>query len=49
MIKDDSMVNLENIQGSVRASSIRHVAEMVEKHPQESLAIVRGWMVEGAS
>ncbi len=49
MIEDDSMVSLENIQGSVRASSIRHVAEMVEKHPQESLAIVRGWMVEGAS
>jgi len=49
MIEDDSMVSLDNIQGAVRASSIRQVAEMVEKHPEESLAIVRGWMVEGAS
>ncbi len=49
MIEDDAMVSLDNIQGSVRASSIRQVAEMVEKHPEASLAIVRGWMVEGAS
>ncbi len=49
MIEDESMVSLNNIQGSVRASAIRQVAEMVEKYPEESLAIMRGWMVEGGS
>ena len=48
-IEDDGLVSLGNIEGSVRASSIRRVAEMVEKHPEESLAIMRGWMIEGAS
>jgi len=37
-------VNLANVQGLMRASSIRRVSEFVEKHPEESLSIVRGWM-----
>ena len=47
--EDESMVRLGNIEGAVRASSLRHVADLVEKHPEESLAVMRGWMVkEGA-
>lgn len=37
-------VNLANVLGLMRASSIRRVSEFVEKHPEESLSIVRGWM-----
>ena len=47
--EDESMVRLGNIEGEVRASSLRHVAELVDKHPEETLAVMRGWMVkEGA-
>jgi hypothetical protein len=28
----------------LQASSLRRLVEMVEKHPDESLSIMRGWM-----
>lgn len=47
--EDERMVNLANIEGQMRASSIRKVTELVDKHPDESLAIVRSWMAQEAS
>jgi flagellar M-ring protein FliF len=44
MLTDDSMVDMANIEGQLRASSLRKLAEMVEKHPDESLSIMRGWL-----
>jgi flagellar M-ring protein FliF len=38
------MVDVLNIEGQMRASSMRRIAEMVEQHPEQSLAIIRGWM-----
>ena len=47
--QDDGMVQVGNIQGAIRASSLRHIATLVDKHPEESLAVMRSWMVkEGA-
>ncbi len=47
--EEESMVRIGNIDGAMRASSLRHVAELVEQHPEESLAVMRGWMIkEGA-
>jgi flagellar M-ring protein FliF len=43
-LADDGLVKLANIEGQLKASSIRRLAELVEKHPDESLTIVRGWM-----
>jgi flagellar M-ring protein FliF len=43
------MVNIANIEGQLRASSIRRLSELVDKHPEESLAIVRTWMQQEAS
>ena len=43
-LEDESMVNIANVEGQLRASSIRRIADLVEKHPEESLSIVRGWM-----
>jgi flagellar M-ring protein FliF len=45
---DEAMVDVANIDGQMRLSSIRRVAALVDKHPQESLAIVRSWMSEEA-
>lgn len=42
--EDESMVKLSNIEGQMRASSLRKLTDMVEKHPDESLSIVRAWM-----
>ena len=46
LLADESMVNVANIEGQLRASSIRKLAELVEKHPEESLTIMRGWMTQ---
>ena len=46
MLVDESMVNMTNVEGQLRASSIRKLSEMVEKHPEESLTIMRGWMTQ---
>ncbi len=34
--------------GRVRASSIKKIGEIVEKHPEEAVAIVRSWMYQNA-
>ncbi len=41
---DDSMVSIANIDGRLRASSIRQIVELVSKHPEESLSILRSWL-----
>jgi flagellar M-ring protein FliF len=46
LIEDESMVNIAQIEGQMRASSLRRIGELVEKHPEETLSIVRGWMVQ---
>jgi flagellar M-ring protein FliF len=46
LLEDESMVNIAQIEGQMRASSLRRIGELVEKHPDETLAIMRGWMVQ---
>ncbi len=46
LLEDESMVNVAQIEGQIRASSIRRIAEMADKHPSETLSIVRGWMAQ---
>ena len=46
LLEDESMVNIAQIEGQMRASSLRRISEIVEKHPEETLSIVRGWMVQ---
>ena len=48
-LADESMVAMANIEGQMRASSLRQLSGMVEKHPEESLAIIRGWMSQERS
>jgi flagellar M-ring protein FliF len=42
--RHDEMIDLDRVDGRVKASSVKRVGEIVEKHPEESLAIVRGWL-----
>jgi flagellar M-ring protein FliF len=41
---DTGMVEIAQIEGQMRASSLRKLSDMVEKHPSASLNILRGWM-----
>jgi len=40
----DQMIDLGKVEGRVKASSLRKISEIVEKHPDESVAIVRTWL-----
>jgi len=42
--EDDTMINIANIDGQMRASSLRKIGELVQKHPDEALAIMRTWL-----
>ena len=50
MLEDNSsaMIDIAQIEGQVRESSIRKVGELVQSHPEESLSILRGWLHETA-
>jgi len=43
-VGEDGMVNLAQVQGQMRASSITRVISLVEKHPDETLVVLRRWL-----
>ncbi len=40
----DDMMQIANVEGAMRVSSIRRVSELVDSHPEESLAMLRNWI-----
>jgi flagellar M-ring protein FliF len=42
----EAMINIKQVEGRVRASSMRKIGEIVEKHPEEAVAILRSWMYQ---
>lgn len=46
LLEDDRMVNVAQVEGQLRASSMRRLVALVERHPEETLSIVRSWMTQ---
>jgi len=44
----DQKINIARIEGQVKASSVKQVSEFVERHPEESVAILRSWLHDTA-
>ena len=44
----DQRLDIAKIEGQVKVSSVKRVAEFVDKHPDESVAILRSWLHETA-
>ncbi len=42
----DQRIDIARIEGQVKASSIKKVADFVQQHPEESTAILRSWVHE---
>jgi flagellar M-ring protein FliF len=40
------MIDLDRVEGRVKASSMKKIGEIVEKHPEEAVSIVRSWMYQ---
>ncbi len=44
MGKEQAPLDAARIEGRVKASSVKKMGEIVGKHPDEALAVVRSWM-----
>jgi len=43
---EESLIDIGQVEGRVRASSLRKVGEIIEKHPDEAVSIIRNWMYQ---
>ena len=44
----EQRIDIAKIEGQVKVSSVKRVAEFVDKHPDESVSILRSWLHETA-
>ena len=42
----EELIDIDRVEGRVKASSVQKVGEIVEKHPEEALAILRSWIYQ---
>lgn len=42
----EELIDIDRVEGRVRASSVKKVGEIVTKHPEEALSILRSWMYQ---
>jgi flagellar M-ring protein FliF len=42
----EELIDIDRIEGRVKASSVKKVGEIVDKHPAEALSIIRTWMYQ---
>lgn len=40
----ERMIDISRVEGRVKASSLRKVGEIVDKHPEEAVSILRNWI-----
>jgi flagellar M-ring protein FliF len=44
----EQRIDIARIEGQVKASSVKRVAEFVDNHPEESVALLRTWLHDTA-
>lgn len=42
--EDGTMIDMQTVEGKVKASSVKKVGEIVESHPNETVSVIRNWM-----
>lgn len=42
----EEMINIQQIEGKVKASSVKKVSEIVERHPEEVANVIRNWVYQ---
>ena len=42
----EQMIDINQVEGRVRASSLRKIGEMVDKHPEQAVNIMRQWIYQ---
>src|SRR3546814_8356351 len=46
--QEDNMIDVKQVEGRVKASSVKRVGEIIERHPEEAVGILRHWMYQDA-
>ena len=44
----EQMIDITQVEGRVRASSLRKIGELIDKHPEEAVGILRTWIFQEA-
>ncbi|MEQ8370536.1 MAG: flagellar basal-body MS-ring/collar protein FliF [Alphaproteobacteria bacterium] len=44
--EEESLIDLSQVEGRVRASSIKKMATIVDRHPEETVSVMRNWMYQ---
>jgi flagellar M-ring protein FliF len=47
--RTSAMIDIAKVQGQVHAQSVQKVGELADKNPNETVAIIRGWLHENAA
>ena len=42
--EEDNLIDMAKVDGRVKQSHVRRIGEIVDKHPEEALNIVRSWL-----
>jgi flagellar M-ring protein FliF len=43
---EGKMIDVESVQGKVKASSVKKIEDIVENYPTETVSVIRSWMAE---
>lgn len=43
---DESLINVQRVEGKVKASSIKKVEDIVQSYPGETVSVLRSWMTQ---
>lgn len=44
--EEDQLINLDQVDGRVKASTLKKISEIVDRHPEETVGIIRQWMYQ---
>ena len=44
--EEDSLIDMKQVEGKVKASSVRKVEDIVSTYPNETVAVIRSWMTQ---
>lgn len=42
----EATLDMSNVEGQVKQSSVKKISELVEKHPNETVSVIRNWMTQ---
>ena len=42
----EELIDIDKVEGRVKASSLRKIGDIVEKHPEECMGIIRSWLYQ---